>query len=169
MTKRVRLIALFLCSLGMTGQAQMMYVKEKSGTKTIFAINDIRKLVFPGGNMSVINFDGNSEMFDLKDIRYINFTDLSTGIYPSEIENPEFLILFPNPVNDILTIYYHSLGAQIQFEVMTLEGKIVLRKIISIQSGINQVKINVSSLPEGMYLCRFIDRKAVLTNKFLKY
>jgi hypothetical protein len=31
----------------------MMYVKEKSGTKTIFIINDIRKLTFSGGNMTV--------------------------------------------------------------------------------------------------------------------
>jgi len=145
-----------------------MYVKEKSGIRTIFTLNDVRKIIFPGGNMNVINHDGNSKTIDLTDIRYINFTDLSTSIYPLEIENPESLILFPNPVNDILTINYHSLDVEIQFEIMTLEGKIILSKIMTNQSGINQVKINVSSLPEGMYFGRFIDGKAVLTIKFLK-
>jgi hypothetical protein len=168
MTKWVGLIVIFLCSLDVTGQAQKMYVKEKTGTNAIFTLNAIRKIIFPGGNMTVINLDGNSETFDLTDIRYVNFTDLSTGIYPLEIQIPESLILFPNPVSDILTINYLSLGTEIQYEVLTLEGNTILRKKITIQSGINQVNINVSSLPEGMYLCRFINRKAVLTNKFLK-
>jgi hypothetical protein len=169
MTKRVRMVVFCLFCLGMTGHAQMMYVKEKSGTKTIFAIPDIRKIVFPGGNMTVVNLDGNSDRFNLTDIRYVNFTDLSTGTYPSEKEQPEFFALFPNPVQDMLTLNYKSCGDAIQFEVLTLYGKAVLRKIIEIQSGITRSEINVSSLPAGMYLCRFINGKTVLTNKFLKY
>ena len=167
MAKKVRLIVLLICCLGNTANAQMMYVKDKSGTKTIFTINDIRKLTFSGGNMTVYGLDGNSETFASTDIRYVNFTDLSTGIYPSE--NPEFLILFPNPVQDILTLNFKSLGKSLQFEVMTLDGKTLQRRIIKIQSGINQADINVSSLPEGMYVCRLIDGKTVLINKFLKY
>ncbi len=169
MANRVRLIILFLYSLGMTGHAQMMYVKEKNGTKTIYSISDIRKLTFSGGNIKVYGLDGNSETFASTDIRYVNFTDLSTGIYLPEKQEPEFLILFPNPVQDILTLNFKSLVEAISFEVMTLEGKTVHSKIIIIQSGINQVEINVSSLPKGMYVCRLIDGKRVLINKFLKY
>jgi len=169
MTKGARIIALFLFSLGMRGHAQMMYVKEKSGTKTIFTTSDIRNVTFSGGNMTVKGLDGNSKTFALTNIRYVNFTDLSTGIYPSEKQKPEFLILFPNPVQDILTLNYKSLGEAIQFEVMTLDGKTIHRKIINIQSGIIQAKFNVSSLSKGMYLCRLIDGKAVLISKFLKY
>jgi len=146
-----------------------MYVKEKSGTNTIFTINDIRKLTFSGGNMTVKSLDGNSETFDLTAIRCVNFTDFSTGIYPSENEKAEFLIFFPNPVQDILFLNSKSLGEAIHFEVMTLDGKTVLRKIINMQSGINQAEINVSSLPKGMYLCRLIDGNSILINKFLKY
>ncbi len=105
----------------------MMYVKEKSGTKTIFTISDIRKLTFSGGNMKVYGLDGNSETFASTDIRYVNFTDLSTGIRLSEKQEPEFLILFPNPVQDILTLNFKSSGEAIPFEVMTLEGKTVHR------------------------------------------
>jgi len=72
-------------------------------------------------------------------------------------------------VQDILTLNFKSLGKSIQFEVMTLDGKTLQRRIIKIQSGINLAKIKVSSLPEGMYLCRLIDGKTVLVNKFLKY
>jgi len=169
MIKKAGFIALLLFSLGLTGHAQTMHVKEKCGTKTIFATNDIMKLTFSGGNMTVTGHDGNPETFALTDIRYVNFTDLSTGVYPLENKKPEFLILFPNPVQDILTLNYKSLGEAIQFEVMTLDGKTVYRNIINIQSGTNQTDINVSSLPKGTYLCRLIDGKAVLMQKFLKY
>jgi hypothetical protein len=161
--------ALLFFSLGMTGHAQMMYFKEKSGTKTIFSINDIRKLTFSGGNMTVYGHDGNPETFTLTDIRYVNFKDLSTGYDPLENKKPEFLILFPNPVYDLLTLNYKSSGEAIQFEIMTLEGKTVYRNSINIQSGTNQADIHVTSLPKGMYLCRLIDGKVVLMQKILKY
>lgn len=169
MIKKARFIALLLFGLGMTGHAQVMYVMEKCGTKTIFASNDIRKLTFTGGNMTVNGHDGNPETLALTTIRYVNFTDLSTGVYPLENKKPEFLILFPNPVQDILTLKYNSSGEAIQFEVMTLDGKTVYRNIIHIQSGTNQTNINVTSLPKGMYLCRLTDGKVVLMQKFLKY
>jgi hypothetical protein len=169
MIKKVRLIALLIFSLGLTGHAQMMYVKEKSGKKTIFIINDIRKLAFSGGIMTVTGHDGNPGTIASTDIRYVNFTDLTTGVYPLENKKPESLILFPNPVQDILTLNYTSSGAAIQCEVMTLDGKEVYRNIINIPSGINQTDIHVTFLPKGMYLCRLIDGTVVLTNKFLKY
>ena len=169
MTKWAGLAAFFLCSLPMAGHAQWMYVKEKSGIEAIFAIHDIRKITFSGGNMTVNGLYGNSEAFALTDIRYVNFTDLLTGIYPLEKQKPELLILFPNPTQDILIFNYKSLGEAIQFEVMTLDGKTVLGKIIHMPSGVNQVKVNVSSLPKGLYICRLIEGKAVLINKFLKY
>jgi len=169
MIKKARFIALLLFSLGMTGHAQIMYFKEKSGTKIIFAIKDIRQLAFSGGNMMVNGHDGNPETFALTDIRYVNFTDLSTGDYPLENKKPEFLALFPNPVQDILTLNYNSLGEAIQFEVMTLDGKTVYRNIINIQAGTNQTDINITSLPKGIYLCRLIDGRVVLIHKFLKY
>jgi len=169
MIKKARFIALLLFSLGLTGHAQMMYVKEKSGTKTIFAINDIRKLTFSGGNMTVNGHDGNPETFALTDIRYVNFTDLSTGVHPLENNKNGCLVLFPNPVQDILTLNYKSLGEAIQFEIMTMDGKTAYRNIIDIQSGTNQTDINVTSLQKGMYLCRLIDGKVVLMQKILKY
>jgi hypothetical protein len=169
MIKKARFIALLIFSLWMTGHAQMMHVKEKSGTKTIFAFNDISKLTFSGGNMTVSGHDGNPETYALTTIRYVNFTDLSTGVYPLENKKTESLVLFPNPVQDMLTLNYKSLGEVIQFEIMTLDGKTVYRNIIIIQSGTNRTDINVTSLPKGMYLCRLIDGKVVLMQKILKY
>lgn len=146
-----------------------MHVKEMCGTKTLFATNDIMKLTFSGGNMTVTGLDGNPETFALTDIRYVNFTDLSTGDDPLENKKTEFLVLFPNPVQDMLTLNYKSEGEAIQFEVMTLDGKTVYRNNINIQSGTNQSVINVTLLPKGMYVCRLIDGKVILIQKFLKY
>jgi hypothetical protein len=147
----------------------MMYVKEKSGTKTPFAIRDIQKLNFSGGNLIISNLNDNPASFAFANIRYVNFTDLPTGVDPSEKQKPEFLLLFPNPVRDILTVNYKSSGKSLQIEVMTPDGKTVYRKMIHMQSGINQADMNVSSLPDGLYLCRIVDGKTVLVNKFFKY
>jgi len=91
-----------------------------------------RSLLYCCRRCSLVNgLKGNSETFALTDIPYVNFTDLSTGLYPSEKQKPEFLILFPNPVQDILTLNYKSLGEAIQFEVMTLDGKTVQRNFFN--------------------------------------
>jgi hypothetical protein len=169
MTKKTGLFALFLIGLGFTGQAQMMHVREKSGTKTSFAIRDIQKLNFSGGNLIINSLNGNPASFAFADIRYVNFTDLPTGVIPSEKQKPELLMLFPNPVRDILTVNYKSSGNSLQIEVMTPDGKTVYRKMIHMQSGINQADVNVSSLPDGLYLCRIMGGKTVLVSKFLKY
>ena len=166
---KARFIALLLFSLGMTGHAQMMQVKEKSGTISIFAFKDIRKLTFAGGMMTVSGHDGNPETYALTTIRYVNFTDLSTGVYPMENNKDECLILFPNPVQDMLTLNFKSSGEAIQFEIMTMNGQTVYRNTINIQSGTNQTDIDVTSLPKGMYLCRLIDGKVVMMQKILKY
>lgn len=168
MIKKPGLIVLFLSSLGLTGHAQTMYVKEKSDVRTTFVINDIRKIIFTGGNMAVNIVDGNPESFALTDVRYVNFTDLHTSVYVLEKQKPELLILFPNPVQDILTINYQSSGETLRLELMTMDGRTVYWQIIN-QSGVNQTDINISTLPKGMYLCRLINGKDILTSKFLKY
>jgi hypothetical protein len=166
---KARLIALMLFSLGISGHAQTMDLTDWSGTKSSFAINDIRKITFSGGNMTINDHDGYPETIALKDICHANFTGLSTGDNPFDNKKPDFPVLFPNPVQDILTLNYKSSGEVIHFEVMTMDGKIVYRKVINVLSETIQTDMNVTSLPKGLYLCRLIDGQIIQTLKFLKY
>jgi hypothetical protein len=76
--KRLKLSALFLLGLGLTGlQAQTMHVKAKSGTKTAFFLPYIQKMTFGGGTVTVNKVEGSPEAFRMDTIQNISFDTLS--------------------------------------------------------------------------------------------
>ena len=168
--KRLKLSAVLLLGLGLTGLAQnKLYVKEKAGTQTAFVLSDVRKLTFPSGSIIVNKNDGNTSTYALSNIRYLNFTDLSVGV--SQFANQETgnIILFPNPVTDELKINFQSAGKwNLQIDIIDIQGKVLHQENISSQTGINFFTINIAQLPQGLYLCRLQNGNKVETIKFIK-
>jgi hypothetical protein len=120
--------------------------------------------------MTISSNDESSQTIALTDIRNVNFTNLSTADDPLEKSNIEIPILFPNPVQDNLSLYYNSSGKTIQCEILTMDGKIVIRNILNAQPGkIHTDIINVTYLSKGMYLLRLVDNQVIRTLKFIKY
>lgn len=79
--KRLKLSAVLLLGLGLTGlQAQTMYVKESSGTQTAYTLSNIQKMSFSSGNLTVTKTDNSSGVFALSDLRYLNFSDITTDL-----------------------------------------------------------------------------------------
>ena len=79
--KRLKLSAVFLLGLGLTGlQAQTMYVKEKSGTQTAYTLSSLRKMTFSGGNATVQKSDNSTGVYALSQLRCLNFQNLITSI-----------------------------------------------------------------------------------------
>jgi hypothetical protein len=75
------------------------------------------------------------------------------------------LSVYPNPVADELTLTSQSANKGImQIEFIDMQGRVVLSKT----SAANQLKINVSNLSNGLYLCRVTQGSTVQTSKFLK-
>jgi hypothetical protein len=102
-------------------------------------------------------------------IRYLNFKDLTTNVFFTEKQETEKLILFPNPVKDQLYFNYSaSSDIKLQIEIVASNGKVVFRRQIIRQSVADITTINVSPLPDGLYLFLLNDGKMVQTNKFLK-
>jgi len=169
MIKKAGLIALLFFSLGITGDAQMMILTEWSGTKSSLKITDIRKITFSNGNMTISGHEISPEKIALTDICHASFSGLSTVVIPLEIIKTDIPVLFPNPVQDNLSLSYKSSGGHIHFEILTMDGKVVYRNVIAGQSGTNQTYINVTSLPKGLYLFRLIDKHVIQALKFIKY
>jgi uncharacterized protein (TIGR02145 family) len=79
--KRLKLSAVLLLGLELTGlQAQIMYVKESSGTQTAYTLSNIQKMSFSSGNLTVTKTDNSSWVFALSDLRYLNFSDITTDL-----------------------------------------------------------------------------------------
>lgn len=166
-----KLSTLLLLCLALSGvQAQStLYVQEKTGIQTAFVLNDVRKLTFPAGSITVNKNDGNTNTYVLSDIRYLNFTDLSVEV--SQFSNQESgnIILFPNPAMDQLKVSFQSDGTRnLEIDIIDMQGKVLEQQTISSQNGMNLVAINIAELPQGLYLCRLQNGNKLETIKFLK-
>ncbi len=78
--------------------------------------------------------------------------------------NDRDLNCFPNPFKDFITIEYPSSEAAI-LEILSAHGKLVFKKELN-NSG--SYKINLSSLPAGIYLVKLKTGNKTLTEKILK-
>lgn len=165
--KRLKLSAVLMLVLGLTGlQAQTMYVKEKNSTQTAYALSNIRKMTFSGGNANVQKTDNSTGVYAISGLRYLNFTDLTTGIaeplMPLSYSN---LITYPNPVTDLLTIDLTGVIDVGTISILSLEGKVLQTQEYR---GASFVKLSLSHLPQGIYICRYSNATQQKTVKIIK-
>lgn len=167
--KRNWLIA-FLFVVGLPGLYAQTFlnVKEKSGTQTSFALSEINKLIFESGNMAVIKKSAYSSGFGVIDIRYLDFTNItSNGKVVDAMHNK--IRLYPNPVTDLLQIQYESAEAEtVLIQIVDLQGKILFQQTIANKSGTNNVYIPFNSFQKGLYLCSLYHRNKLETGKVVK-
>jgi hypothetical protein len=164
--KRLKLIAVLLLGLGLTSlQAQTMYVKESSGTQTAYTLSSVRKMTFSGGNATVQKTDNSTGIYAMSSLKYLSFEDLTTGLEEqTELDNSN-LIIYPNPVTDVLNVDLTGLASGGTISILTLEGKLLQEQKTE---GENTVTLNLSQLPQGIYLCRYVSRTVIKTVKIIK-
>lgn len=96
---------------------------------------------------------GNNDCF-----YYLN----NTGVQINQ--DPKEFTIHPNPFKEFITIEYPSSEAAI-LEILSAHGKLVFKKEID-TSGSS--KVNLSSLPAGLYLVKLKTGNKTLTEKILK-
>jgi hypothetical protein len=165
--KKLKSSAILLLGLGLTGlHAQTMYVKQTSGTQTAYSLSNIRKLDFAPGNITVHKTVGISDTYALSGIRYLNFQNLTTTVAKVEKQDGR-LQLYPNPVADVLNIQQPNGGNQVCIiELLTIDGRLVYKEKQTPHE--NATQINVSALPQGIYLCKINNGLTTATTKFIK-
>ena len=72
------------------------------------------------------------------------------------------LQIFPNPVDDILNIIFKNSTNIKSLTVIDVTGRTIL------YSETNNVSLNVTNLPKGLYLLSVKTEKGALTKKFIK-
>lgn len=95
---------------------------------------------------------------------------ISTDIIADErrVENPEFsdiILLYPNPVTDIINILYKNAKEEERFnlEVYSIAG--VLIKTILNVSLFEEYPLRVSDMPSGIYIIKIVGKNAQKTKK----
>lgn len=156
-----------MLGFGLTGlQAQIMHVKECNGTQTAYVLNNIRKMSFSSGNLNVTNTDNSSGIYALNGLRHLKYSKIPTGInkpLPVQIQK---IIAFPNPAANELKIDLSGAAKPVgTINIISIEGKTIISQNVSNERIIS---LNISSLPKGIYFCRYSNSAEIKTVKFIK-
>jgi PKD repeat protein len=126
--------------------------------------------------LNLINCGGNEANVVMKDAAgNVVYTDnisiktLETRVKPNQQLSSEVKV-YPNPVKDVLNIQYSGkLMNEMQIDIFDIAGKsISSRKVYNVEPGQN-ISLNVTSLRNGIYLCKMISGKQVIgLEKFVK-
>lgn len=126
------------------------FIKDNAG--------DIYQVVFTGATSSSIG-----KMYFTKEL--ISAVSIEENTPFSSVG------VYPNPVNDVLTITYEAKEtiSNITFDLMDMNGRVV--KSLGGQSGIsgmNQGRVDVSDLNKGIYLLTIKADNSIVTKKIIK-
>jgi hypothetical protein len=164
--KHLQTCAVLLLGLGLQAtQAQTaLFVKQKVGNTTSFNLSTLKSLTFDGSNVTVNKKDASTSTFLRSNVQYMNF-GVNTDIAPINGAEKSILILFPNPVLDVLNIEIANTGLQATIiEIVGIDGKVVLHNVLHNAKS----SISVSSLPKGIYLLRSNNETSTSNIKFIK-
>ena len=154
--------AAFFC---MSINAQTMFVRPIAGSQTNYSVADIQKLTFDNGNMVVTNNTGTNGNFALSGLRYVSFTDFNLGTTNPELATNKFYA-YPNPASHVLNISgSNTLHCVSQIEILSLEGRLLMQQK---PANTTAPQVDISALPQGMYLCKISNGNQQQTLKFLK-
>lgn len=99
---------------------------------------------------------------DITDTEAISFTTVEiVGINEFFNEN---ISVFPNPANDFITIDLGNYTEKAEISIYDISGKIVLNKTITEENA----KLDISNIPNGMYLIKISDGINTFNGKFNK-
>jgi len=166
--KQLKLSAVLLLGLGLTEvEAQALYVKEHNGTETAYALSNVQKMTFSSGNAIIQKTDNTSWSYVLSELNYLSFTD-PEGIDEQQMQtgNANNLLVYPNPATNMLNIDLTSTkreGGSIS--ILTLDGKVMQTQKTS---AANVETLNLSRLPQGIYLCCYTGKTEIRIVKIIK-
>ncbi len=161
--KRIHIAFALFCYLGVN--AQTMFVRPITGSQTSYPVADIQKLTFDNGNMLVTNNAGSSGIFALSGLRYVSFTDFNLATTVPELAKNKYYA-YPNPASHLLNISGSNTMQRINnIQIVSLEGRLLLNQKPANESA---TQVDISALPQGMYLCTLTIGNQQETIKFLK-
>jgi hypothetical protein len=84
----------------------------------------------------------------------------------NENGNTGDVLLYPNPVNDMLTLQIPNTNDVYVYEILDITGKVI--KIVSNKDGIN--KFDLSNLTKGYYFIKATNQTSntIITKRFIK-
>lgn len=164
--KQLIISVVLLLETGLTAlQAQTLYIRENNGTQTVYTLSTVKKMTFASGNVTVLQSDNSTGIYALSELKYLSFQDLTTGIEEPLSRNNINLIIYPNPVNDLLNVDLTTANRNGMITILTPEGKVIQKQVTA---GTAIATLDLSHLPHGLYLLRYNNATEIKTVKIIK-
>lgn len=150
--KGIKLIVVFVIGIGLNeSQAQSMHVKEIAGPQIAYSLNNISKLSFSSGELTISQFDNTIEVYSISSLRHLRFSDSTSVKIEEEKVVNHGIRIFPNPVNNVLKIDLSNVdNPNGTVKILSLQGRLLKTQQIS---GSAITSIDMSDLPRGSYIC----------------
>jgi hypothetical protein len=149
-------------------QAQnSLFIEFKTGKDSVFQIKTLRSLSFLSGNLMLKKTDGSINSYLYTSFSKLFFdSKVIVGVIENEVNK---LSIFPSPATNQLNIQYWSAGiGQSEIQIIDLNGRTVMRKMIVNDAGFNKKTLEVSTLQQGFYFCRINTGSSIEISKFIK-
>ena len=105
---------------------------------------------------------------NLQDIYYTSYhfyiaSESATGMYEKKMAD---VLIYPNPAVSVISLQSAVFSQQpATIEIFDINGRKLLEKQISAARG--EIKMDVSTLPAGIYCCKINSEKGLITKKLL--
>ena len=103
-----------------------------------------------------VSFICEDELASSSIFEFVSKPDISTST--STIQTDESIRLFPNPSKGLFHVMYRGQDNEIlNLSIQNINGQILYRNVIRTNSGENVFKMDVSGLPDGIYLVETLE------------
>jgi len=176
MKRKIPLIFLILLyALCMTSiKAQNLSIYDTTGSIKQIAINDVQSLKFTGNTININNNNGISETKNIDGIQKMTFDELLSKIIESRNNFIQSSVIYPNPSNGIISIFYTLQNAgPVEISIYNYNGLIVKQLKYDIQvSGSYTYQMNIfdaenNSFSSGIYFCKITTANSIFSNKII--
>ena len=145
--------------------AQSTCILLNNGTQECHQLNSISSIRVLNGNLIVNLTQGSNVTYSIQEIQKILF--ISSTVNQINQTQRSAIRVYPNPVSDVLTVEMaESLRGNGIIEIYSRDGRLI-QTLRSTQVNAT-TQINVSSLSQGVYICRIRTGNQTSSIQFVK-
>ena len=142
--------------------AQNLCVYEDEETKHCLLLDEVENLTFSEEQVYVKKTDGTINDFSISSVSKIKLEEDITNIETVLTKDKEIITVFPNPVENILTI--ESADEIVKILLFGVNGNLILQK----EPEGQQTTIQLTTIPAGIYNLQIVTPNGDYIEKIIK-
>jgi len=151
--------------------AQSIHFNYTDGTSAAYNLEDVRKITFDADLMNLHLWDGTVYAWNVSTIGHYQYDESSLNVqeWLNKVNAWE-VVIFPNPTSTNLNVRYNlTKEDEITIALFDMQGKLILQKNFGKQvSGEHQETLDLTSIPQGTYVCRISGQQNTITKTVIK-